>query len=544
MKIESSPLGENSQLPKRQQHMEEALQRLARLLKTIRYYPPRHPALAAAAESAKHGFEPLFAAGEDRLLLAVRKDFFLLDEQPFGQGNLLLKKLANHLFARRVQTLLFLPDLTGADLRSFGRCLALDVQTIHGQGGVPGVLSEAKVSTLWVNETDLSLIYKRKEEIEAQKLASAGDESRIEEELDQLLKNNRQEGEKEEERSLEVLLQELREVAGDAQCRAILQEIAPLFRLAQAEQDRYLVLEALTQLHRDSVASGHSPLRRGLSSQLLEQLISEDVLGGLTDFLCTRGIAEETREQIFSLLILFPEKVVSRLMDRLARENDLPARRLIIEALTRQGPAAAPMLTGYLADSRWFVVRNAVAVLGEIREPQSASLLLPLLSHKDVRVARETVRALTKIGGARALGVLLSLIEGEDSTLARQALLSLGAMKTASAVPVIVKLINRSDPMGKRTEIKKEAIKALGEIGAAEAVPSLIAILRRQRFWRRADFNELRAAAATALGEIRDASAQPALEEASEARSDIVARAANQSLKQLKKLDEHGSGTN
>lgn len=529
------PKHETLPLTDRQRHLEEALQRLARLLKAIRYYPLRHPALAAAAESARQGFAPLLTAGGETLVFTIRKDLFLVNDQAVAAGNLLLKKFAHYLFARRIQTLLFLPELSAADLRTFARCLALDGQTIQGQGGIKGILNKAVITTIWVNETDLSLIRRCKETLEERKNTLSGDEDQLEEEFDRLLEKSRQAEGQENEQTLELLLQELRGNPGDSRYRQLLQEMVPLVRSTHAEGDSYLVLEALELLYRDSMNAGLSPLRKELARQTLEQLLTDDMLGNLVELLCTRGLADEIRGQIFPLLAFLPDKMVPRLMDRLVREDDLLARRLLIEALIRQGSPAAPMLSGYLNDPRWFVVRNAVTVLGEIRDPHIVSLLPPLLRHSDIRVARETVRALTKIGGQRVVGILLSLVEGEDEALARQALLSLGAIKSPAAVPNLLKLVNRPDPMGKRTELKKEAIKALGEIGAAEAVPSLATLLRRRRLWRSRQFNELRAAAASALGDIGASAALPALEAATEGRAEIVVRAAANAIKQLKK---------
>ncbi len=536
-----SPTEESNPPSEQLRQTEEALQQLARLLKSVRYYPPQHPALSAAAEMARQRFTPLFLPAVEALLIVVRKDHFLLENQPFAKKNLLLEKLARQLFSRRVQTLLILPEATLRDFIFFSRCLALDPQTLQAQGGVSAVLEKLKVSRIWINESDLTLIRKHQEEIEEQIKEPSDAENRIEEEFEQLFANDRQ-GAENEEKTLEMLLQQLRAAGSDNEYRHLLQEIAPLFRIACAEEDRYLTLEVLTQLYSDSTAAGASPLRRGLAAQGLAQHLSDDVLEGLTNFLCTRTLREDIRAQILPLLTLSPEKMVPRLMDRLVREKDLPVRRLLIDLLVRQGPPAAPLLANYLADPRWFVVRNAVTILGEIREPQSASLLQPLLGHKEVRVARETVRSLTKIGGQRAVGVLLSLVEAEDMMLARQSLLSLGAMKNTAAVPVLLKLISRPDLVGKRVELKKDAIRTLGEIGSPEAVPALLDILRRQRLWRRGDFNELRAAAAIALGEIGAISAKVVLEAATEDRSETVARAALQALKQFRKLEEHGSG--
>ena len=524
----------------RQQLLQEALRRQVRLLKAVRFYPPRHPALVAAAEQALHGFGPLLPSVQP-LLITVRKEGFLLEEQPLASENPLLKKLSLHLFARRVQSLLLLPDLSVRDLLAFARCLVLDPAIIQAQGGMAEILGKARVITLWVNETDLTRIRRRREEIEAENRL-AGREDSFEEDLEQLLEIARQQKTGEKERDLETVLEELRGEIADAHYRRLLQEMVPLVRAALADLDRYLVLAALDLLFRDSTKNDRSALRRGLAGQTLEQLFSEEMAKNLIDLLCGRGLSDAIRLQIFQLLAFFPEQTVPLLMERLAREKDLQARRLLIEALIYQGNAAAPILTGFLDDARWFVVRNAVAVLGEIRDANSASPLLPLLNHRDVRVARETLRAVTKIGGPRVVKILLSLVEGEDPSLGRQALLSLGALKSLEAVPTLVRLIGRPDPLGKRAGLKKEAIKALGEIGAPEAAPALTALLKRRRLWRSGQLNELRAAAAAALGELGLAASQKALEAATEDQAENVARAAAYALKQLKKAENNGSG--
>lgn len=524
------------------QNLENALKGLVKLIKAVRYYPPAHPSLKLAVEEARLGFAPLLEA--EAFSFVVRREGFVLDEAPVAADNPILQKLAPFLFSRRIQQLTLLSDLTAQDLKTFARCLILEPSEIQRLGGIQEVLQKALVSTLWVNEIDLAKILARKQEIDAKKKNRPG-ETEVEEKQPADAQSKEGEGSQKEvtreERDLQRVLQELEKADSDQRYRLLLQELIPLVRLNLTETGRPLVLQALAHLCRFSIDSQISPTCRDSVREALDQLMSNDILDFLVAFLCTREIRKETRERILRILVFLKEKVVRRLMDHLAEESNTQARRYLTEALVRIGPPAIPILLGYLSEDRWYVVRNAVSILGEIRDRATAVHLVPLLRHGDMRVRRETIRTLTRIGGDEAVGILLQIVETEDQELRPQALLSLGAMKNPAAIPTLVKLVGRPDPWVKNTEMKKEAIKALGEIGSADAVPVLISALKRRPLWRRARYNEVRAAAAGALGSIGDPDSAAVLKAATDDGAAAVARAAAQALKQLRKSGNHGA---
>lgn len=525
-------------------NLENALKGLVKLIKAIRYYPPAHPSLRAAIAEARQGFLPLVQQ-VDCFTFVVRKEGFFLDDEPVAAGNPLLQKLAPFFFARRIQRLTFLPDLSLSDLQSFARCLSLDPAEILRLGGIQEVLRQARVSTIWVNEVDLARILARKEEIEAQKKALAGGEPGAADDLapsgqEQVAEDSA--ATTSEGRDLERVLRELQQAPSDQRFRLLLDELVPLVRLNLTEAGRNLVLRALAFLSRQCSSRQQTSIRREHARHALMQLTSDDVLDFLVAILCRRETQKETREQVLRLLVFFGEKVTRRLMDHLAEESEAQARKYLAEALVRQGSAATPVILHYLGDERWYVVRNAVAILGESRAREAAGHFPPLLGHADFRVRRETIRALARIGGREALGILLHMAESGDPELRPQALLSLGAMKDPAAVPTLLRLAGQTDPWVKNPEVKKEAIRALGEIGSPEAVPTLLGILRQRKFWRRDRFDEVRVAAAVALGDIGGTEATAALQDATDDRSPTVARAAAGALKQRRKGSEHESG--
>jgi HEAT repeat protein len=526
--------------PNQPKIMEYSLRGLIKLIKAVQYYPPSHPTLKAAVAECLGNFAPLFAAG-DNCICTVRKEGFFLGDSPVGRQNPILGKLAPFLFARRIHTLLLQPDLSGEDLRGFARCLTLEPRELLKLGGIQEVMAKARISTIWVNEIDLAKILSRKDEIEAEKRAHP--EAEEEEQPEPKEAGAAEEiAVGAEERNIARVLRELQQETVDQRYRYLLQELTPLIHLNLTDTARPLVLDALTLLASNAGDPKLSPTRKEQSAAALAQLATEDILDFLVTILCSKSIgdegtlAEEDKELVLGILVALQGKlVVWRLMDYLAAESDSRVRRVLTEALLRQGSAAIPALLEHLGDERWYVVRNAVAILGELRDQEAVSSLQPLLRHKDVRVSRETIRSLTKIGGPTAVDFLLRIVGEGEEKLRRQALLSLGAMKNPAAVPTLLQLVTEPDPMQKRVEVKKEALKALGEIGSDQAVPVLVQILGQRKFWLRSRQDELRAAAAQALGEIGAPSAAEPLQAATDDRAAIVARAATQALKQIKR---------
>ena len=118
----------------------------------------------------------------------------------------------------------------------------------------------------------------------------------------------------------------------------------------------------------------------------------------------------------------------------------------------------------------------------------------------------------------------------------RQAILSLGAMRATAAAPSLMEVLKQKGWSQREVDLKKDTIRVLGEMRGPEAIPELIGILTKKRWLRRQLNDELRAAAASALGDIGDKETEKILEKATSDSNSAVARAAAQALKQLNKV--------
>ncbi len=516
--------------------LENALKNLTKLIKAVQYYPPTHPSLKQSLHETARCILDLIV-DDDEFLCSVRKDGFYIGDKPVGHKNPILAKFAPFLFARRINHLMFLPDLDINDLQAFARCLTMEATEIQKMGGIHELLMKARVSTIWVNIVEPAQFMELKKEIEEEKEKFVGDQEEEEERQDQ-----QQTELSEDERNMEKVLRELQQESVDQRFRYLLQELIPHIHLNLTETGRPLVLEAINYLAETSEAEETSPQRREYCNNALDQLASEDILDFMVAILCSKDSWDALREAVMSALVSLKGKIVVwRLMDHLAEESDGQVRKSLAQVLIRQDTSAMPVLYEYLGDDRWFVVRNAVAILGEIRREEATEHLRKALEHRDVRVRRETIRSLTKIGGSSATGVLLRTVVGDDQEMSRQALLSLGAMKNAAAVPTLVKAVKGMDNKPGLIEIKKEAIKALGEIGSADALPALIEIFNKKAFWRKALVDEVRAAAVQAMIGIGGAEVTNILQTAMDDKSEAVANAAARALKQLKRNEQQNS---
>ena len=221
---------------------EIALKNLTKLIKAVQYYPPGHPTLRSALNETAVSFLSLIT-DDDELLCSVRKDGFYYGDKPIGHKNPILIKFAPFLFARRINHLMFLPDLDINDLQAFARCLTMDSKEIQKMGGIQDLLSKARVSTIFVNMVEPAEFMELKKEIEIQKEKFLGDQEEDEQE-------EKQDSEElsAEERSLEKVLRELQNEAVDQRFRYLLQELVPHIHLNLTDTARPLILASTVPL--------------------------------------------------------------------------------------------------------------------------------------------------------------------------------------------------------------------------------------------------------------------------------------------------------
>jgi len=194
------------------------------------------------------------------------------------------------------------------------------------------------------------------------------------------------------------------------------------------------------------------------------------------------------------------------LIRQLEEEENRQRRSRILEILKALAPQSLEPVKESLQAEAWYLVRNALNLLGELADPESFEAISRFLEHPDLRIRRAAVRAFWKTGGTRAESYLLDLLPRSVQELQEEILVGLAQIQgKASAFPIAQLAVQSA-------ELRVEASDVLTQLAEAETVPILATFLERKgRILKTAEPAPVRLAAARALKAIGTPEAMEAL---------------------------------
>ncbi len=220
------------------------------------------------------------------------------------------------------------------------------------------------------------------------------------------------------------------------------------------------------------------------------------------------------REETDAVLVALEERSVGPLLQALAEEEDLLVRKAIVEIVTRIGRVAVPTILENLADSRWYMVRNMITVLGSLGMPDLAPHVASTLSHPDLRVKKEAIKALSRIPHPSAVTALCELCFFPEETVALTATAALSSKKETEAVVALYRRAAAKIILYPNYRLAHEAIDSLRAIGTDEAVTALEEILALRALWSTEKFRAMKFHALRSISMIKGGRAEEVLERA------------------------------
>ena len=501
---------------------QKALAETSKALKAFSFYPDNHPLRKQILDSAYQTIQNLTRGGSVSLIVQ-RGGFAIAGRQDAIENNPMTKALAQELFARELQRLTFLPEISLTDFSRFLTILAVAPQKIAEEGGVAELLTRAGIATVRVNQIDVTAVYTRKSVGQAEEAAADGAEVSQEREPEAAPSQGgaaRQPAEPDMDQLLAAMAAETDDERYRQLARQLLKKALPL-KLEGSFDRLYVILTRLAQQHS---APEKSAACRDAAQTVLQQLtlgeMAEHLLNHLED------VDFPQKESICRILKLAGSEVIDAIIRRLTAPGSRAARKVLGTALVRVGTPAQPQILALLKDPRVQVVQMAVAILGEIGTREAVKGLVVTVYHPDSRVRLESVRSLARIGGMEATSVLLSLVEESDESTALKAIGCLGDCRNQAALEPLLRLVRRRDLRGKLQSLKLEALRAIGRIGDRRALTPLFKLVRKRYLMGAARRLEQKLAAIDAIAALGGDQAQAFLKEYSAGGGELARAAA------------------
>lgn len=171
-------------------------------------------------------------------------------------------------------------------------------------------------------------------------------------------------------------------------------------------------------------------------------------------------IKSPERVQVENLLLECGELAITPLLTTLMDEQDKDVRRQIISLFVKSGKKAIPFLKRMLRDSRWFVIRNGIKILGEIGSFDDLSFFTPLTEHKDPRVREELASALKNISHPQAIPLLLGMIRKESSPEVKTAMIpGIAEAADRKSMDILFEIVKENYKNASFTPFCEEALK-------------------------------------------------------------------------------------
>lgn len=186
-------------------------------------------------------------------------------------------------------------------------------------------------------------------------------------------------------------------------------------------------------------------------------------------------------------------------------------------------------LAPWLSDSRWYVVRNIVHILGWIGGPAVVGLLGTALRHADVRVREQVVSALSNLDLKLSRPLLVRAIERADTKLFCQVLHQLSRARDAATARFVFAFLQHEKFALRPAEERRAIYAALASVGGDEVVADLEAELLRTN-WFDKQIEIHRHNVARCLARIGTPRARTALERGAQSKREPVRLAAQAAL--------------
>jgi HEAT repeat protein len=233
----------------------------------------------------------------------------------------------------------------------------------------------------------------------------------------------------------------------------------------------------------------------------------------------------ERRDEYLKILKYFGDSAADQVIEQLAHADSSSERRILFDTLVEL-QRGVPSLISLLGDGRWYVVRNAADLLGEMRAVEAEQALAWLITHTDPRVRRSATTALARLDTPGARAAVRDATKDSSPDVRLTAFLALFCGDRQRVVAHIIRALpDERDP-----EAQKVSMTVLAKLGTPEALQYLLDAAQPEKGFFKKKPTPTRVAAVSALADAADPTALAAIRASTKDKQREVRDAAARAL--------------
>jgi hypothetical protein len=289
----------------------------------------------------------------------------------------------------------------------------------------------------------------------------------------------------------------------------------------------YLVRESLMAVQR---AAELLPPQRDQLSLLPSRLSAPEALTQLLQSL-DESHDLPSSEDVLELFEQLRGTALGTVFDWLGKLQNPRLRPMLEQAASRLAAQNTGELVKLILSPTPHVALEAIKRAGALQSPAAVAPIAKVLSEGNPELHLAAVQALSEIGSPGALQALERAVDDEDRDVRVAALRVLQARKHRPALAKLEGLIKGKAVREADLTEKMALFEAYGSLCGESGVAWLDSTLNGKSMFGRREDAEVRACAAVALGRIRTANAQAALQKAAGEKDVVVRNAVSRALR-------------
>jgi len=281
--------------------------------------------------------------------------------------------------------------------------------------------------------------------------------------------------------------------------------------------DSKYALKMFVFLYRRTTSAEPSEVRRRQVLKVLDRFWTEETLKGLCSIIDTANVV--TADELKTLSIMIGRTSPSALCELLGMVEQMKIRKVLLDTTTDFARERPQLLLPYLSDSRWYLVRNVVFILGQLKNTALLDRVVTLITHREQRVRKEVLKYLIAVPEPKAKPYILKFLRDESSAIRIMALQMMGRARLQFALKSIAAFADTTEFEQMNISEKKAVYEAIGELGGEKMLPLFKSMLTKRYLFNKAKEKDAVICAVAGLQKVPGEETLKILEEALRSKS-------------------------